>query len=100
MSTPTTRGPSLYVKTNVKRTFLCLNRITNNVSQGAPAKPGFSQADTPKQGEISSKQQGVSNTPTRHSIPIHESNEKSKKPEGGPDSAKSMGTIDPGRPQK
>lgn len=67
---------------------------------GSPSKPGFSQADTTKQGEITAKQQGMSNTPTRHSIPIHESDEKSKKPEGGPDTAKSMGTIDPSRPQK
>ena len=42
----------------------------------------------------------MSNTPTRHSIPIHESDEKSKKPEGGPDTAKSMGTVDPSRPAK
>lgn len=76
------------------------SQVTNNILQGAPSKPGFSQADTTKQGEISSKQQGMSNTPTRHSIPIHESNEKSKKPEGGPDTAKSMGTIDPNRPAK
>lgn len=62
--------------------------------QGSPAKPGFSLADTTKQGEISSKQQGMSNSPTRHSIPVHETNEQSKKPEGGPDSAKAMGTID------
>jgi hypothetical protein len=55
--------------------------------------------DTSKQGEISSKQKGMSNSPTRHSTPIHESDEKSKKPEGGPDTAKAMGTIDPNRPQ-
>jgi hypothetical protein len=42
----------------------------------------------------------MSNSPTRHSIPIHEHDDKSKKPEGGPDTAKSMGTIDPNRPAK
>jgi hypothetical protein len=42
----------------------------------------------------------MSNSPTRHSIPIHESNEKSKKPEGGPDTAKAMGTVDVNRPAK
>ena len=52
------------------------------------------------QGDISNKQAGMSNTQTRHSIPIHESDEKSKKPEGGPDTAKAMGTIDPNRPAK
>jgi hypothetical protein len=52
------------------------------------------------QGDISNKQAGMSNTQTRHSIPIHESNEKSKKPEGGPDTAKAQGTIDPNRPAK
>lgn len=51
-------------------------------------------------GDISNKQAGMSNTQTRHSIPIHESDEKSKKPEGGPDTAKAMGTIDPNRPAK
>jgi hypothetical protein len=50
------------------------------------------------QGDISNKQAGMSNTQTRHSIPIHESNEKSKKSEGGPDTAKTQGTIDPNRP--
>lgn len=40
----------------------------------------------------------MSNTPTRHSIPIHEMADKSKKGEGSPETAKSMGTVDPSRP--
>jgi hypothetical protein len=49
---------------------------------------------------MSNKQAGISNTPTKHSHQIDADPEKSKKPEGGPDSAKAMGTVDPSRPQK
>ncbi|KAK4963519.1 hypothetical protein LTR10_001148 [Elasticomyces elasticus] len=49
-------------------------------------------------GQISSKQFGMSNSPTRHSTQIDEDPEKSKKSEGGPDTAKVMGTVDPNRP--
>ncbi|KAK0943383.1 hypothetical protein LTR29_005171 [Friedmanniomyces endolithicus] len=48
-------------------------------------------------GQISSKQFGLSNTPTRHSTQIDQDQEKSKKAEGV-DTAKAMGTIDPQRP--
>ncbi|KAK5119068.1 hypothetical protein LTR62_000279 [Meristemomyces frigidus] len=51
-----------------------------------------------KEGEITGKQFGLSNTPTRHSHQIDEDPEKSKKAEGGPDTAKVMGTVDPNRP--
>ncbi|KAK4554277.1 hypothetical protein LTR86_008485 [Recurvomyces mirabilis] len=51
-----------------------------------------------KEGDITGKQFGLSNTPTRHSHQIDEDPEKSKKSEGGPDTAKVMGTIDPNRP--
>ncbi|KAK3069850.1 hypothetical protein LTR53_011486 [Teratosphaeriaceae sp. CCFEE 6253] len=51
-------------------------------------------------GQISSKQFGLSNTPTRHSTQIDDDPEKSKKAEGGPDTAKLMGTVDPNRPAK
>ncbi|QIW94688.1 hypothetical protein AMS68_000206 [Peltaster fructicola] len=40
------------------------------------------------------KQKGLSNTQTRHSEPIHESDEKSKKPDGTPETSKHMGTVD------
>lgn len=52
-----------------------------------------------KQGEISSKQFGLSTTATRHSTQIDQSPEKSKKGEGTPETAKSMGTVDVNRPQ-
>jgi len=47
---------------------------------------------------MTAKQRGLSNTPTRHSTQVDEDPEKSKKPEGGPDTAKVMGTVDPNRP--
>jgi hypothetical protein len=71
---------------------------TDNRTQSASAKPGFSPSDESKQGEISSKQKGMSNTPTRHSTPIHDNPEKSKKGDGSPETAKAMGTIDPNAP--
>jgi len=51
-------------------------------------------------GAVDTKQQGLSNTPTRHSTQIDQDPEKSKKGEGNPETAKSMGTVDPNRPQK
>ncbi|KAK0326152.1 hypothetical protein LTS16_004081 [Friedmanniomyces endolithicus] len=48
-------------------------------------------------GQISSKQFGLSNTPTRHSTQIDQNPESSKKAEGV-DTAKAMGTVDPQRP--
>lgn len=42
---------------------------------------------------MGSKQAGLSNTAAKHSIPIGDSPDKSKKPEGGPDTAKASGTV-------
>ena len=47
-------------------------------------------------GSISSKQSGLSNTPTRHSTQLDQDPEKSKKGEGGPETAKAMGTVSVG----
>ena len=47
----------------------------------------------------SGKQEGLSNTDTKHSTNIADDPEKSKKGEGAPETAKSKGTVDPGRPQ-
>ena len=47
----------------------------------------------------SGKQEGLSNTDTKHSTNIADNPEKSKKGEGAPETAKSKGTVDPGRPQ-
>jgi len=50
------------------------------------------------EGDISQKQKGLSTTPTRHSTRIDLDDEMSKKGEGGPDTAKSQGTISVNRP--
>lgn len=50
-------------------------------------------------GAMDTKQKGLSATATRHSTAIHEDPEKSKKGEGVPETAKSMGTVDVNRPQ-
>jgi hypothetical protein len=47
---------------------------------------------------ISGKQEGISNTDTKHSTDLVSDSEKSKKGEGGPETAKSKGTISPNRP--
>lgn len=47
----------------------------------------------------SGKQEGLSNTDTKHSTDITNDPDKSKKGEGAPETAKLKGTIDPGRPQ-
>ncbi|KAK6584878.1 hypothetical protein PZA11_003102 [Diplocarpon coronariae] len=46
-----------------------------------------------------SKQEGLTNTDTKHSTDITNDPEKSKKGEGAPDTAKVKGTVDPKRPQ-
>ncbi|KAK4546433.1 hypothetical protein LTR36_002110 [Oleoguttula mirabilis] len=51
-------------------------------------------------GEVTGKQFGISNTPTRHSTKIEESGDKSTKGEGTPETAKAMGTVSVDRPQK
>lgn len=47
----------------------------------------------------SGKQEGLSNTDTKHSTNIESDPEKSKKGEGAPETAKSKGTVSPSRPQ-
>ena len=44
---------------------------------------------------MSKKQEGMSNTDTKYSVPIDQGTEKSKKGDGTPDTAKSKGTVDP-----
>ena len=48
---------------------------------------------------ISTKQEGLSNTDTKYPFDIAKNPEKSTKGEGTPETAKSKGTVDPGRPQ-
>ena len=47
----------------------------------------------------SGKQEGLSNTDTKHSTDIANDPEKSKKGEGSPETAKLKGTVSPARPQ-
>ncbi|KAF7846074.1 hypothetical protein BT93_L5322 [Corymbia citriodora subsp. variegata] len=51
-----------------------------------------------KEGEISSKQFGLSTTQTRHSTDITQDPNMSKKGEGSPETAKSQGTVSVNRP--
>ncbi|KAK5136950.1 hypothetical protein LTR08_001457 [Meristemomyces frigidus] len=71
-------------------------RIDTNSKQSATSKP----AQKGKAGEISSKQFGISSTPTRHSTQLDEDPEKSKKGEGTPETAKAMGTVSVDRPAR
>lgn len=48
-------------------------------------------------GDTSKQQYGLSNTDTKHSYDLMKDPEKSKKPEGVPDTAKLQGTVDPHR---
>ncbi|KAI9789287.1 MAG: hypothetical protein M1835_001769 [Candelina submexicana] len=61
--------------------------------QAAAAKPPTSH------NEQSGKQEGVSNTDTKHSTDITNNPNKSRKGEGTPETSKSKGTVDPSRPQ-
>ncbi|EKG09850.1 hypothetical protein MPH_13057 [Macrophomina phaseolina MS6] len=60
--------------------------------QPSPSKEPLSQNQT------SGKQQGISNTDTKHSIDVDNKPTESKKPEGSVDSAKTKGPVDPNRP--
>lgn len=51
------------------------------------------------QNTQSGKQEGLTNTDTKHSYDITNDPTKSKKAEGGPDTAKLKGTVDPKRGQ-
>jgi len=61
--------------------------------KGAPSKDAAP-------GGTAQKQQGLSNTNTKHSIDIGNSDEYSKKGEGAPETAKMQGTVDPNRPAR
>ncbi|KAK6432027.1 hypothetical protein LTR95_011807 [Oleoguttula sp. CCFEE 5521] len=64
------------------------------------AQTDLGDAAAKPSGDIAKKQEGMSNTPTRHSTDIHNSSEKSTKGEGVPDTAKINGPVDPSRPAK
>lgn len=51
------------------------------------------------QNTMSGKQDGLSNTDTKHSIDITKNPEESKKSEGAPETAKVKGPVEPFRKQ-
>ena len=64
------------------------------IDQPASSKPSGSINQSQ-----SGKQEGLTNTDTKHSTDIANDPDKSKKGEGTPETAKSKGTVDPSRPQ-
>ncbi|KAI5199609.1 hypothetical protein E4T39_06163 [Aureobasidium subglaciale] len=67
-------------------------------SDGSTSAATAKTTSTGGQGDISTKQAGLSSTPTRHSTDITKDPEMSKKGEGSPETAKSQGTVSTGRP--
>ncbi|KAL6721719.1 hypothetical protein ACLMJK_000824 [Lecanora helva] len=65
----------------------------SNEDLGAAAKPVGNKSTQ------SGKQEGLSNTDTKHSTDIVSNPDKSTKPTGAPETAKEKGTVDPRRPQ-
>jgi hypothetical protein len=61
-------------------------------SQAATSGPAGSQ------NTQSGKQEGLTNTDTKHSTDIGSDSEKSTKGDGTPETAKSKGTVDPKAP--
>ena len=64
-----------------------------NIPDSASSKPAGGK------NTQSGKQEGLSNTDTKHSTDITNDSSKSKKGEGSPETAKSKGTVDPQRKQ-
>jgi len=79
--------------------------IKKKLESNKGAKAGETGAETStskpagSQNTQSGKQEGLSNTDTKHSTDITNDKSKSKKGEGVPESAKAKGTVDPKRPQ-
>ncbi|KAI9752078.1 MAG: hypothetical protein M4579_005763 [Chaenotheca gracillima] len=70
----------------------------NAETPGPDDKPASSKPVQGRQSQ-SAKQEGLSNTDTKHSTDIANDPGKSKKGEGMPETAKTKGTVDPQRPQ-
>ena len=62
-------------------------------------KPLAAKSASKGPGDQSAKQEGLSNMDTRHSYDVTDDPSVSKKGEGGPDTAKVRGTVQPARPQ-
>lgn len=67
--------------------------------EGVDTEDKSAPSKDPVPGATSSKQAGLSNTNTKHSVAIGNDPGFSKKGEGAPDTAKQQGTVDPTRPQ-
>lgn len=74
---------------------LIMAMLTSRFTIAASSKSVDDKQKTTQSG----KQEGLSNTDTKHSTDIANNPEKSTKGEGGPETAKNKGTVQPGRPQ-
>ncbi|QSZ35809.1 hypothetical protein DSL72_006931 [Monilinia vaccinii-corymbosi] len=68
-------------------------------SEGEPSDKAAASKEPQGKNSQSGKQEGLSNTDTKHSTDITNDPSKSKKSEGAPETAKVKGTVDPNRPQ-
>jgi len=80
-------------------------RVESNKSIKAGENDGSQAASSKEAGSHNTqtgKQEGLTNTDTKHSTDISKDPSKSKKAEGAPDTAKLKGTVDPkrGQPEK
>ncbi|TVY33259.1 hypothetical protein LSUB1_G007186 [Lachnellula subtilissima] len=78
-------------------------RLESNKSikqgEGDPEDEGATSGPAGSQNTQSGKQEGLSNTDTKHSTDITNNPDKSHKGEGVPETAKTKGAVDPNRPQ-
>ncbi|KAI9803212.1 MAG: hypothetical protein M1825_002003 [Sarcosagium campestre] len=84
-------------KKRLESTYGKQQGVIDDDEENEDDKPATSKP--PVRGSTSGKQEGVSNTDTKHSLDIEKDTGIGIKPEG-PDTAKAKGTIDPNRPQK
>ncbi|KAB8299786.1 hypothetical protein EYC80_000038 [Monilinia laxa] len=68
-------------------------------SEEEPSDKAAASKEPQGKNSQSGKQEGLSNTDTKHSTDITNDPSKSKKSEGAPETAKVKGTVDPNRPQ-
>ncbi|ATZ48524.1 hypothetical protein BCIN_03g07260 [Botrytis cinerea B05.10] len=71
----------------------------SEAKEGEPSDKAAASKEPQSKNTQSGKQEGLSNTDTKHSTDITNDPSKSKKGEGAPETAKVKGTVDPNRPQ-
>ncbi|ESZ96087.1 hypothetical protein SBOR_3564 [Sclerotinia borealis F-4128] len=71
----------------------------SEAKEGEPSDKAAASKKPQGRNSQSGKQEGLSNTDTKHSTDINNDPTKSKKGEGAPETAKVKGTVDPNRPQ-